>query len=520
MRELREVLHESFDAHVSQLSRAASGDGLAQRSVRDTRGRRAWRTGAASTVAAAAVVGIVATAVAVGSGGGGDALNPAQRLVRDDPNSLGECTAYMPANPDVMPPGDYVGRAYVDPEAGFVVAVTPDGTVTRVQPDANGDYVFDFGPGPADSLMYRGDYPIIGDYTRSGGGGGEWVDAGLGSYAWTRVTPAPAPNGVNVNNLWRTLAITLTGGGQGYDPSAVPSDAATSFVAGYKDGREDTGALVNGGATPSVQEDITTDGLEYVALRVTLADGETWDLRFDYTPENIPDLPCQPTPPSGPFEWPSQEPTAGSQPGVSEGATSPDSQALGEPLSGPEAEVFQCEAPLPANLQDTADVTARVARGEVMISDPDTFDVGEDGLMVDVTAPLWEVDPETMITRIPRVTGWQPTGGSEGEGPFYGNMTYLEVVAVNDGMIVGVAGDPVEDWTANGVGGANTGYKSPDPVSLKGGFIGAFNGIHGLLQPCGDAESTDLEDARLAVIYGFGPDVAGMSYGWTLVAPQ
>ncbi|WP_291382445.1 hypothetical protein [Demequina sp.] len=524
MRDLREVLQGSFESHADALGNAGrSWGGLAARSTRDTRNRRAWRAGAASTVAAAAAVGIVATAMGVvGGGGGGDALNPAQRLVMDDPYSLGECAAYVPANAEVLPDGYYIGRAYVDSASGFVVAVTPDGTVTRVQPGPNGDYPFDFGDGHLRSLS-RPDLPndmppLVGDYTQNSGGGDIWVDAALDSYAWTRVVPAPAPDGVNLDNLWKTLAITLTGGGAGYDPGAVPDGATTDFVAGYTDGREDTGALLNGGATPSVREDIDTNALEYVALRVTLADGSKWELRFDYTPENIPDLPCQPTPPSGPFEWPSQEQTAAAEAGASEGATSTDTQAMGEPLSGPESEVFQCEAPPPADLENSGDVTARLASGEVMISDPDTFDVGEDGLMVDVTAPLWEMDPKTMIAQTPRVTGWQPTGGSQGDGPFYGNLTYLETVAVSEGAIVGVAGEPVVDWTANGVGGASAGYKSPDTVNLRGGFIAAFNGIRGTLQPCGYATSADLADAQLAVLYGFGPDVPSMSYGWTLVA--
>lgn len=522
MRELREVLRHSFEAHAGALGNApGSWDGLAERSVRDTRSRRAWRAGAASAVAAAAVVGIVATAVAVGGDGGG-ALNPAQRLVMENPDSLGECTAYMPANVAVFPNGWYVGRAYVDSASDFVVAVTPDGTVTRVQPDANGDYFFDFGKGSPRHLwgsdMPDDMPPLIDDETVSGGGGDIWVDAGLDSYAWTRVVSAPAPDGVNLNNLWKTLAITLTGGGQGYDPSAVPRDATTDFVAGYSDGHEDAGTMTSGAPTPSVKEDIDTNGLDYVALRVTLADGETWDLRFDYTPENIPDLPCQPTPPSGPLEWPSETPTDATEPGVSQGPATDESQAFGAPLTGPESEVFQCDAPLPADLKDAGDVQARVASGAVMISEPDTFDVGEDGLVVDVTSPLWDVDPETTITQVPRVTGWTPTGSGQGDGPFYGNLTYLEVVAVTDGAIVGAAGEPVEDWTASGVGGATTADKSPDTASLTGGFIGAFNGIHGLLQPCGDVSSADLANAQLAVVYGFGPDVESMTYGWTLVS--
>lgn len=527
MRDMRDVLKGSFDAHAGALGNAVtSWDGLAERSLRDARNRRAWRAGAASTVAAAAVVGIVATAVAVGgSDGGGEALTPAQRLVMEDPNSLGVCDAYIPANAAVLPDGWYVGRAYVDSASDFVVAVTPDGTVTRVQPGPKGDYLFDFGDGRVRSLSSpdfpEGMPPRVDDYRQNSGGGDIWVDAGLESYAWTRVAPIPAPDGVNLDNLWKTLAITLTGGGSGYDPGAVPDDATTEFFAAYDDGHEDAARMVRDHATPHVGEDIDPDGLEAVGLRVTLADGSKWELRFAYTPENIPVLPCQPTPPSGQFEWPSETPTEAGEPGVSQGPATDESQARAAALTGPESAAFQCEAPLPADLEDAGDVTARVASGEVMISEPDVFDVGDVGVVIEAGFPLWEVDPQTVIARIPRVTGWQPMAGSQQEGgPVYGNMTYLKTVAVNDGTIVGYAGEPVDDWTAGGVGGATIADKSSYTANLKGGLTSAINGIYGLLEPCDGVPAGDLEGAQLAVLYGFGPDVAGMSYGWTLVAPE
>lgn len=522
MRDLREVLQDSFDSHEGALRRGAgSWDGLAERCVRDTRGRRAWRAGAASTVAAAAVVGIVATAVAVT--GGDDGLSPAQRLVMDDPYSLGECAAYVPANAAVLPDGYYIGRAYVDSASGFVVAVTPDGTVTRVQPGPNGDYPFDFGDGHLRSLSWPDlpdDMPpLVDDYTHNSGGGDIWVDAALDSYAWTRVVPATAPVGVNLDNLWKTLAITLTGGGAGYDPGAVPDGATTDFVAGYTDGREDTGALLNGGATPSVREDIDTNGLEYVALRVTLADGKTWDLRFDYTPENIPDLPCQPTPPSGWESWATPSTGESLPPGVSTGPAPSEGttgdQAMGDPLTGPESAVFQCGAPLPADLQDSGDVAARLASGVVTLDEPDVFDVGDEGVVIEAGFPLWEVDMAS-LDDAPRSAGWQTTGQGADGGPFYGNVGLTEVVALRDGVIVAAAGDPVEDWTAGGVGGNMTAYRNTgDP--LAGGFISAYNGIRGLLEPCAGSESSDLAGAQLAVLYGFGPDATDMTYGWTLV---
>lgn len=536
MRELRDVLKGSFDAHAGALGAGSSWDGLAERSVRDARTRRAWRAGAAGTVAAAAAVGIVATAVAVGGhdagggdGGGGDALNPAQRAVMDDPNSLGECAAFVPANGALLPDGLYSGRAYVDPAADFVVAVMPDGTATRVQPGPDGDYPFHFGDGPR-SLMIPTGYPVIVDYMSNGAGGGSiWADAGTSSWDWTMEPLAPAPSGVNVKSLASTFTMTLGfEGGQRYEPNAVPDGAVTEVVEIYSDGHEVAGALVRDASAPSYGEDLDFDGLEAVAMRVTLADGQVWEMRADYTPESNPVLPCEPTPPSGwqppatPVNDDADEPGTSSSPAPSEGATAPDARAMGDPLTGPESEVFQCEAPLPADLEDTADVTARLATGEVMLNDPDVFDVGEDGMVVDVNSPIWErkIGPDTVSSRTPRATGWHLMAGSEGGGLSYGNETYLETVAVKDGMIIGFAHEPVDDRTAGGIEVATVVLKSADTVNLTGGFVSAINGIHGLLEPCGDVAPGDLADAQLAVLYGFGPDVADVEYGWTLVAPE
>lgn len=520
MRELREVLQDGFQAHVGALGSVGEAwDGLAGRAVRDTRHRRAWRAGAASTVAAATLVGIVATAVAVTGGGeGGDALNPAHRLVMEDPNSLGPCDAYIPANGALLPDGLYVGRAYVDPAAGFVVAVTPDGTVSRVQPGPDGDYPFDFGSGPR-SLMVPTEYPVVIDFSGDAGGGGIWVDAAAASWDWTMEPMPPAPAGVNVKSLMATFAMTLGfGGGQGYVPGDVPEGAVAQVVAIYSDGSEIAGALVRDLPAPSLDQDIDATGLEAVALRVTLADGEVWEVLAAYTPEDRPILPCQPTPPSGPLELPSEAPTTAAEPGVSEGPSATEPQAVTGPLAGPESVVFQCGAPLPADLQDSGDVTAERASGVVTLDGPDVFDVGAEGIVIEAGFPLWEMDMDG-LNDAPRSAGWQTTGGSQGDGPFYGNVGLTEVVAVREGVIVGAASEPVEDWTAGGIGGAMLAYRNTgDP--LKGGFISAYNGIHGILEPCEGIEAGDLEGAQLAVLYGFGPDATEVEYGWTLVAPE
>lgn len=301
MRDLREVLRGSFESHEDGLRRGAgSWDGLAERSVRDARGRRVRRAGAATTVAAATVVGVVATAMAVAGGGG--KVSPVQRLVMDDPYSLGECTAYIPANGAVLLQGMYAGRSYVDSEVGFVVAVTPDGTVTRVQPGPNGDYPFDFGYGPME-LKPWGDEsadmgPLVIDHMSDGSAaGGEWEDAEPVGWGWTAEPLAPTPAGVNVRSLYATFAMSFGFVGLGFEPSAVPESAVAEAVAIYTDGHEVSEALVPDMQAPSPEE-IEFTGLTAMALRVTLADGQVWEIRANYDPSGIPELPCQPTPPS------------------------------------------------------------------------------------------------------------------------------------------------------------------------------------------------------------------------------
>ncbi len=504
MRDFDEMLHGSFDAHAVEIDRAGRpGAGLAVRAVRDVRRRRAWRAGATGAIAATAVVGVVATAFAFTGDGGaapaahksfiddGGAASAAHQWFIDDPYSLGPCDSFIPANGALLPDGMYVGRAYVDVAAGFVVAVMPNGAVTRVQPGIDGDYPFDFGNGPR-SLELPGAGPVVVDYTSDGGGGGAWVDADPAGWDWTIESLAPAPAGINVSSLYKTFALNLGFSGTSYNRYAIPDGAVAAVVATYADGHEVSHALVGDMENPGLDEVVIDyTGLDAVAMRVTLADGQVWEIRADYTPENVPNLPCQPTPPSD--VWNTVE---------------------GGPLSGPESVVFQCGALLPANLQDTADVSARRAEGEVSLDDASTFDVGHDGLVIDATMPMWDGDLSGVVN-YPKVPGWAQSGTTGSQGIFFGNVGLAEVVAVKDGVIIGAAGKPEAD-TSGGFGGLERIEKSIDEAAGYGGFVSGYNGIHALLEPC-SATSGDLDGAQLAVIYGFGRDTGAVTYGWTSV---
>ena len=529
MREFDEVLRGSFDAHAGEIGRAGGlGSGLAARTVRDVRRKRAWRAGATGAVAASAVVGIVATAMAYTGGGPARPAQPAvQSQATADPYSLGPCTAYIPANGALIPGGGYEGRAYVDAAAGFVVAVTPDGTVTRVQPGPDGDYPFDFGNGLR-SLMPWGDQaadmpPLVIEHMSDGTAGGDtWVGANQVGWDWTLETVADPPAGVDANSLYATLANTFGFGGAGFAPSAIPADAAAAVVAVYADGHEERYTLEMDMPAPTGSQ-IDHKGLKAVAMRVTLADGQVWEIRADYTPENVPNLPCQPTPPSKTQTTapapataaPATEAPATGTPGPSAGPGINDTPVLGAALSGPESTVFQCGAPLPANLEGTAGVRARRAAGNVSIGQSDLFNLGDDGLIVEGAMPMWRESMDSNITQ-PSFPGWFAQSGGEADGSIRGNVGLIEIVALKDGVIVGAAEQPVMDWAATGSGTAASVSLGFDASTSTKTFLNAYNGVQGLLVPCGDAAG-DLAGAQLAVIYGYGPDSDNIGYGWTSV---
>lgn len=508
MRELRDVLNEGFSLHASALGGPGVDGAFVARAVATAKRRRTVRVVATGGVSVATVGAVAVAAVALpgrsgetpGATATSSSASAAPALpyqwALDDPEALGPCESYIPANAAVLPDGMYEGRAYVDPAAGFVVAVMPDGTATRVQPGPEGEYLFDFGDGP-EPLMYPTEYPVVLDFVTGGGGGAIWVDANPVGWGWTAEPLAPSPAGVKVASLQKTFAGTFGLPGQGYDPSAIPAGASAQVVLFYADGSEVTGALVRDASGPT-PEDIEMEGLTGAALRVTLADGSTWEIKATYDAADVPVLPCQPLPPSGAVEEAVEQPVEAAA-----------------PLSGPEASVFACAAPLPADLRDTAEVRARTASGEVALDPTLLYDVGVDGLAVEGVRPIWAVPPESLDnTHV--APGWSSSGGGTDDGTMVGVVHFIEPVAVRDGAIVAAAGEPTADWTAGGVGGTQSTWFGTDVDAGTEGFAAAFNSVHSLLIPCA-GETADLADAELALLYGFGPDPDHMTYGWTPV---
>ncbi len=518
MGDLSEMLKDGYAAHERALG-ASAGAGLTGRAVRDVRTRRAWRAGATGAVAAVSVGAVAAGAWGVGGAGlFGASGGPASGGLE-----VGACSAYVPANPDVLPPS-YEGRAYVDLAAGFVMAVDKDGTAHRVTVDANGLYMHDYGNG-SEVIATVEDDPrpaYVTDRFGSWGFGVTWTGAELTGYDWTAVPRAEAPRGVYGDLLWTVLMGTTVNAGYDYDPDMVPIGAVTQFVATYDDGSEYAATLTETWRAPVLEPAagrgaewaLTPDGLDSVALRVTLVDGTEWEMRFEYTPENVPDLPCQVTPPSGGGQQDVADPApsegAEYDTGVSEGPA-PWTAAM-RPLDGPESRVFACGAPLPADLEDSTSATAKREPG-IALSEADTQVALPDRLTIKSSGGAWPVTMDA-LREVNGIPGWFTFGEGATGMDLVGGIRYEQVVAVRDGVVVGYAnepqGEPLQSdasyyegmhWTDGDTHGVSSEYTRIDD----------------LMVPCDASSAADLAGTSLALLYGSGPTLDDVAYAWTAV---
>jgi hypothetical protein len=152
----------------------------------------------------------------------------------------------------------------------------------------------------------------------------------------------------------------------------------------------------------------------------------------------------------------------------------------------------------------------------VSIGQSDLFRLGDDGLVVEGSMPMWRESMDTNITQ-PLFPGWFAQSGGEADGSIRGNVGLVEIVALKDSVIVAAAAQPVTDWAAAGPGTAASVQLGFDASTSTKTFLNAYNGVQGLLVPCGDAAG-DLAGAQLAVIYGFGSDSDHIGYGWASIA--
>ncbi|WP_156159066.1 hypothetical protein [Demequina gelatinilytica] len=294
MRELNDALREGFAAHAGALDAVGVDTTIAMRAAGAARRRRARRAVGTGAVGAAAVGAVGVAAVAAGG-------EPA--AVTAASGSASGCTAlpYVAPNPDAIGDAPYAFRAYVDlrdeaPDPGVVV-VLPDGTWSRIAPDAQGRYLYALDgqtyivAWPEEGPRYE-DMPMAVEHATDGSAaGGDWdgVTPLVDDYAWTIEIPDHVPDGVDTALLSSTLRTGMDLGGLGYVPSAVPDGAETqAIITGV--GMETVAWLGSGSAFPPVGQ---PDLVESIALKVTgLPGGETFTITAKHDATGTLDVPC------------------------------------------------------------------------------------------------------------------------------------------------------------------------------------------------------------------------------------
>ncbi|MDN4475377.1 hypothetical protein QQX09_05840 [Demequina sp. SYSU T00192] len=298
MREMNDVLRDGFEAHASALGAAGVDPGLGSGAARAAH-RRRTRRAIGSGLGAAAVVGAVG--VAAFAVGGDPAAPPA--AVPAATSDAADCAALPYVAPNAAALGDapYAFRAYVDLRADAVhpgvVVVLPDGTWSRLEPDAEGRYLY-----ALDGQVYIVSWPreetglddmamVVDHSTDGSAGGGDWdgVNPVVADYAWTVDIPADVPDGIDTALLSSTLRTGIGLGGLGYLGTSVPAGATTEAVVTTASGTTTT-PMGEGSAMPPAADDTA---VESVALRVSgLPGGGTFSIVAHHDLAGILDVAC------------------------------------------------------------------------------------------------------------------------------------------------------------------------------------------------------------------------------------
>lgn len=492
MNTLGDSLNEAFAADAARQVALDSG-GI----VGAIRRRRAV---SAAGMGAAAVVGIGAIGAVWWLTPGGRFASPAQ------PAPAGSCTAaelYLPPNSQALGYVDVLFRAYVDlrpnaPHYGVVV-VTPDGTITRIEKDANGDYAYN------GRVIVGRDLPeswleaaMVYDYDSESGNGTDWDGLApfVKDYEWTTTVPSQAPDGIDVLALVSVLGSVTSISGLGYSQSAVPDGATTDAIVTTTIGSTEY-PLTDGASLPTLAY---TDNVVSVALRVSgLPDGGTFTITTTHQTVDPALTACASGSTSASeTASPTISPTADSSPSAAP------SSAEDDALTGPESAVFACGTTLPPELEGTLglDVTWETGRQVLAEGYPEEVDLGSGGIVVrgDLThggAPEGELE----------AANWSMSIGVDES-----LAVFDTVVAVKDNVIVGFSSTWQAPTPADGISFRENG----DGTETIAAFVAD---VGPRMAPCPGIVEGDLDGATTVVLLGTGAIGGPYTFAWTVV-PQ
>lgn len=494
-----EFVHENFDAHLMVVTEAGGVPRKRARSVVSAiRRRRAVRAGAATGMSMLAVGALAVGAMALRPA----TEAPSMGFPAPPPGSPSWCdlNTYPQVNPDALGASSYDGRVYADYVRSLFVYVARDGSHHILKPDANGDIATVPSDGAA-RFFVPFDIPdltrVAWDISPRSGWGGDYLD-GLHDqhllYEWTTTVPETVPAGVDVAELSQVLVSSLGFGGTGFRSSAVPKGAVVETIFRWAGGHVRTVKVL-----PDSFGGMLRDyaGIASVSVRVSnLPDGGTFEITSTYDPTKTWAAAC----------------TAG-VPKPTPTETAPVATPY---LEGPESEVFQCLAPLPAEAEDAIGTQIEFGAGVRVHPEIGTVDFGPRGVVLTSSVEIYDINPDALE---PTAPGWTPDWGStERGGQIRGALHFAAFAWVgSDDVIIGrEVSTPDPDGlvllggTTGLIGGASVGQHQ---FSYVAGYVDTL-GV-----PCDGVDPGALASASLVWIEGYGQDSDHMTWSWTRVGP-
>ncbi|MFW2512892.1 hypothetical protein ACNI3K_03860 [Demequina sp. SO4-13] len=511
MRELRDVIHEAYARHARALGDGGA-DSASVTALDDIRRRRTRRSAVAIGGAAAASGAIAFAAIAMPA-----TLDDGATVAAPAPGSGAPAWCYLedyPApNPEAFGPAGFEGRVYADYEDESFVFVSPEGEVQRMERNDDGIYealksdgrtvtlMGEDGPGVASYAHLAIDY-----FDNGGAGGAAYLTDPEGprlGYEWTTVAPNDAPSWVDPQLLMEVHTGTLGFSATGLEPAVAGADAVVESVIRYDDGTEEVVRIGRGEPGPGIRG---YDGLQSASIRATLPGGESYEITSHYDASQTYEQACGV---SVPILADDTREDDDSGP-VSE----PGNYVAGPYLEGPESSTFQCLAPVPDEL--IAEPT-RLERQTGKYYDRDEagieFDFGEGGYVLGAPEKYFEgVEWQGRMH-----SGWTSTS-FERSGQIEGNVVYEALIWVDeDGVIVAHQQHytPEDEGLTFGPGQDDL---YPIPGSQNGDRLWYIGDTSDLALPCEGVDPSEVEDAEVGLIWGYGPSADDMR--WSVLFPE